>query len=210
MTQNPQSVDPDDDLTPYERIRRCAHRDITRICQTWPQARLDAQARGYGTGRTFDGTSRGGSELTSVEAAASHQDFATGWIAELGDVLMTIGLPSTVQESDEPQIHISADTYCAEWPKGANQTLKRLHYLAEQAFHYWPDPPKRGQTVQGVTIGGRTNTVENCALCNEPVVSGKDEAGNALLRRDKDGMPFHAAGKGCYWQVWRQRRKETA
>lgn len=231
--------EPDDDLTPLERIRRTAHRDIERVCDTWPHALQDALARGYGTGRTYDGVSAGGPRLVTCTscggvgcedcagdgyfgrrseipdptgAAACKPDFATAWIAELADIIEQLAYqPAEVREWDNPEkarkfmhgqierIHHSAGRQHLIPVADYNRITLRLHRLAEQAWYYWPDPPRQGQQVCGVTVGQRGNTVDNCELCNEPAPGGRDiNTGKTLNVTDKDGRTLH---RQCWYTL---------
>jgi hypothetical protein len=85
----------------------------------------------------------------------------------------------------------------------------RIYRLADEGAQWWPKPVKRGQTVNGVKVG-ESEHMENCGLCGVVCPSGRNEAGQLLMRRDKDGTPFHNlaidARGACWWIVWRQRR----
>jgi hypothetical protein len=209
-----EAVQPDeDDLSSVERIRLCAHRDVERVCSAWEPALRDAEARGFGSGRSFDGCPGGQSELTSVEAAASRPDFATAWLAELGDVLHDMGIPARrdrfhgwTAETCGPWMHRRVDKMCQTFNREANRTLLRLHRLAAAAHAYWPPPLHKGQRVGNVVVGERGNTVETCALCGEPAPSGRDPETGITLIKTLDGQVFHNTNPACYYVVYRQRK----
>lgn len=193
------TADPDDHLTPFERLRRAAHRDVDRICDTWPHAVVDAHARGFPSAVMQPGQ-RGSAELTSVEAAACQPDFAAGWLAELGDVIVLFGMEST--DSGRPWTgetirwvwHTAVEMLLEVWPDHANRTTQRLHYLAESARTHWPEPPRRGEKISGVSVGERGNDVETCGLCQNPVMGGRGDP----IRRI-DGEAFHKSP--CWYAV---------
>lgn len=210
-------------LTPWEHVRRHCHNDIDQCCDTWPVALLDAGCRGFPSAVMQPRTSGGGEEVdgeqisfTSVERAGNRPDFATAWIAELGDVLGLFGLPATPQRGgswDASRVrvpwHRAAEELLSDWPPLAESATKRLSVLANMARAHWPAPVRRGQSVGGVVVGERGNQVEVCGLCGEPAPGGRNEAGQLLVRRI-DGVAFHATAAGslpaCFWVVWRQRR----
>lgn len=203
----------EEDVPQRERIRSCAHRDVQRVCAAWEPALLDARARGFGSGRSYDGAPRGGGELTAVEAAAIRPDFATAWIAELGDVLVEFLCPDVGVYSMQTRIAVFHDQV-DELMDSANHRVwnhatLRLRRLAASADAHWPERPQKGQVVGGVTVGERGNVSQVCVECGDPVVSGRDEHGQPLLRSDKDGNAFHGAGPGCYW-TWRRRKAKEA
>lgn len=200
-------------LSPFEHIRRQTHRDIDTICDAWPTALTDAQARGYPTAvmQPYTGT---GSELTSVEAAASRPDIAAAWITELADILLTLGLPATPQRplaapqsrsnrwdgtNSRQPLHHATERLLHAWPEHTNHTTQRISRLANTARVHWPRTPAKGTTHNGVTVGQRTNIVENCKLCQQPVAGGHEDP----IRRI-DGDPYH--GKSCWYTVTRQRK----
>lgn len=221
-----QPADPDEGMSPWERVRRCAHRDIDRICTAWPRALNDAQARGWGTGRTYDGASRSGASIlvdderipvTSVEAAALEPSFAVAWIAELADVLHECrrggGYGLRLDHERAPGVPWTGSNACKAmhdalealmiapdrqaW-RWAERTTARLRHLARLAFR-WEPPPKQGETVGGVTVGARGNLVEDCTACGMPAPTGRDEHGRPLVRRrGSDGAIFHTS---CYYDL---------
>lgn len=186
-------------ISPYERVRAHAHADIDSCCDTWPTALLDAGCRGFPTA-VMQPRSSGEAELTSVESAAIRTDFATGWIVELGDVIALFGLPSRPRigtwdgESIRRPWHHAAEQVLNDWPPHAEQATKRLSVLANTARAHWTTRPAKGQTISGVTVGERTNSVETCGLCQEPVMGGASDP----IRRI-DGQAFHKSP--CWYRV---------
>jgi hypothetical protein len=211
----------DEGYGPWLRAQQALHRNIDTICDAWPHALNDVDAIGYGTGRTYDGTSRGGSELTGVEAAAEQLlergSPAVAFIAELADVVVDLtrqsshpdGHPWTPSNARRP-LHDAVDELMGElpperhWPAGPRGLLRRVERLASSAELWWPHQPlRKGQVVDGVTVGERGNQAELCHLCQIPVVSGRDSYGNPILKRDAHGNPYHSVP--CYFQMWRSR-----
>lgn len=88
------------------------------------------------------------------------------------------------------------------WIAKTLQTQKDLYHQADMALKHWPAPPGKGANVNGTTIGDRNNTTELCALCQIPVLGGRDDP----IRRI-DGQPYHA--KTCWWTVHRQRQTKA-
>jgi hypothetical protein len=161
---------------------------------------------------------------TGVEIAAfANPDigYAVGWVAELHDItlaVLTAAWPLehvVIEWQPEPvsvRLHAAVDTLAATWAAdrpGHPRVREDLYRLADAAARHWPEPPKKGTQMGGVTVGERTSTVENCGLCRTPVDGGRNDAGQLLLRRI-DGVSFHNTGgdghEACFWLVWRQRR----
>lgn len=152
----------------------------------------------------------GGGELTCVEAAAEsllvRQSPATAFIAEVGDVVIDLTCESSHPSGNAwtwsnaaPSMHQGVDRLMAElppgrrWPDGPLEMVWRVERLASKGAHWWPTQPlRKGEVVAGVTVGERGNLSEMCALCELPVVSGRDENGQPLLKQDADGTSFHA------------------
>jgi hypothetical protein len=180
--------------------------------------RLPGAAVGDGTTDTPTGLGGhegggGGGELTSVEAAAevllTRASPAVAFIAEVGDVVSDLTRESrhpngnawTAVNSRGP-MHVAVDALMRElprgrtWPAGPLDMVRRVERLASAAARWWPRPPKKGDVVGGVTVGERGNRAQVCALCELPVVSGRDGNGRPLMRQDADGSAFHA---DCYY-----------
>jgi hypothetical protein len=191
---------PDDHLSPQQHTRQALHRAIDRVCDSWPHALCDAEARGY-TSAGY-GNTRGTAELTSVEAAASRPCRAVAWIAELGDILIALDLIQGEQSLQRmtatavrQKLHYRADK--VHWQHPA---ITRIIGLANKAALWWPtQPPTRGTRVGTVTVGERGNQVEQCGLCGDTVAGGHGDP----IRRI-DGQAFH--GKSCWFTVMRSRR----
>lgn len=177
------------------------HRAVDQIAEGWRRARIDLATSGL-KARTYDGptiTAAGHSDPTGDQAV--NIGHAVAYTAELHAVTVMFleRAPDNPQRFAEAMHHLFRTT-----PTGwAPNALQRLWRLADRALAWWPDEPKHGDTVAGVTIGARGNTVELCGLCLEPVAGGHGDP----IRRI-DGQPFH--GKSCYYTVWRQRKVKTA
>lgn len=203
----------DDGMGVWERNRSSLHRDVDAICRAWPHALTDLESIGFRS-CSYDGTRGGTGELTSVEAAADQlmrakSNRAVAWMAELGDVVTDLvlddcapdGTAWTAVSAHQPMLD-AVDTLMAglrpgtRWPAGELEMIQRVERLANRARRWWPPPPRKGDVVGDITVGERGNRSESCALCGDPVVSGRDESGNPLLKHDADGFSFHA---DCYY-----------
>lgn len=219
--------DPDDGLPVWERNKASLHRDIDAICRVWPHALTDYQAIGF---RSHPYDSAGGQSgfvvkdeygndefvpATGVEMAAlGSPSPAVAWLAEMGDLVIDLllvsrapdGSPWTAVNAREP-MHEEVDHLIDQlqpgktWPEGEMDLILRIERLANKGRRWWPTQPRKGETIHGVTVGERGNQAEECALCGLPVVSGRDDNGNPLLKRDAAGRFFHAS---CYYDYWRE------
>lgn len=102
--------------------------------------------------------------------------------------------------------HDAVDDHVNRWPAQQHQA-KLLSELASKAKFHWPPPPDKGDTIDGVTVGARTNTADiPCANCGLPVDKVHDP-GKQLGRQEllhKSAGPGHG---NCYDVVWRSRRR---
>lgn len=201
---------PDDDTDTWQRTRNALHRNTTAILTTWQHAQVDLDAIGFPTSTLRDGPG-GGSELTTVEAAADQltRNRAVAWIAELADLIIDLcrsshapdGTPWNPTNTRQP-LHQAAEDLAHElpkgrhWPAGPLELVQRIDRLAATGKHWWPTRPTRGTVVAGVTIGARGNTIETCGLCNKPVTGGHNDP----IRRINQ-VPYH--GKSCWYNATR-------
>lgn len=202
-------------LSRAEHQRRALHRSVDRVCDAWPHARLDADARGFPSGGGGRGPVGGHSDPTPGAALAEHgaDGHAVAWLAQFHDVVTAMLEPGSrvvwEPEAVRRLLHPAVEELIAGWP-GEHEVVDALHQLADLAGLWWPKDPKVGQRVGGVTVGRRGNDVEVCALCKEPVVTGRSVSGQPLTRRI-DGEPYHNLAEGshgaCWWQVWRSRHR---
>lgn len=182
-------TDPDAHLTQRERTRQALTRAVDRIVQAWPHALADAGARGFGVGRGYDSLG-GAGELTSVEAAADVPCRAVAWLAELADVLAHVTGDAnwpwfTARVGDTPAgiIGLAGTLMRQRVPQLVDEAwIARIITLGNKGALWWPTLAS-GDVVKGVTVGQRSNTVQNCALCGDPVLGG---AGDPLRRIDDD------------------------
>lgn len=203
-------VDPDFGLTAYQRTRQALHRSLNVIVERWPDALEDANSRGYPAGVGYNPTGvHGNTENTIVETCALQPSHAVGWLAELADIVDLLRHHVFTDGGKLPRIltpgqltlygHVGIDNYLATWPSDAEKNINRIINLANKALAWWPPPPKPGQTANGITVGQRGNTVENCALCDEPAPSGRHPAtGKTLNVTDKDGRTLH---RHCWYTL---------
>lgn len=160
---------------------------------------------------------------TGVELAALNVTVAVAWLAELHDVIE--GLCAAVWPGRafslvwtptglSGRLHEAVERVSAEWtlddlidtdPRSPNhrRDVFGLYRLADAAGRYWPAPVRKGERAGTVTVGERTNTVDVCVACGEPIIGGRADP----LKRI-DGDPFHVknpAGIWCYHQALRSR-----
>lgn len=167
---------------------------------------------------------------TSVESIALNPTKAVAWLAELhtvigalcwrqmlsGEITISPDAQRALERSDSKMLselaHAAVERMCSEWNHNAEHVAKMVIRLGSQGVAWWPPPSKTGDTVNGITVGQRTNrSDEDCGLCDTPAPGGRNEVGQLLVRRI-DGVAFHAVAipgehEACYWQVWRQRRR---
>lgn len=198
---------PDD--TRAHHHHQALHRAVTEIHRAWPHANLDADTRGYPAGRG-NGPSSIGDHSDPTPNAALHASHAVAWLAELADIAIALHVHRPEQQTSLPAWRQAVEQIPFPGTQPQRTLRDRIYRLADQGASWWPAPPATGTTIAGVTIGARSNTVEVCALCGEPTLTGRNEAGQLLTRRI-DGDPYHATAVtqqgACWWQVWRQRRR---
>ena len=226
-------IDPDDGLNQLERTRRYLHRTADRICNAWPKALNDADARGLTSGG--HGARHGSDPADPTGDAVCRTSRAAGWLAELYDVTACLLIAGGVPRSslahlwnrrDETRqlIHDAIDKVCDTWtlddlidfdPRSANyrKDVFGLERLANSAARFWPPPAVKGDVVGG-TVVGDDEIPPDCGFCHGPVLGGRTESGQLRRRFDKDGVAYHnLAGYGhgaCWWTVWRQQRASAA
>jgi hypothetical protein len=194
-----------------EHTRKALHSAVATILRVWPRALVDTQRSTAlaQAGRTADGMPRavGGHSDPTASTVATAVDAAkpaVAWLAELGDVLASIGVNTPNQAMTG--LYRAADTLCAD---PDSLTVRRIFRLADRGAQQWPAPTRK----PNAPLTGAASDAEECGLCGILVQSGRNEAGNLLLRRI-DGQAYHATAEGdlgaCYWRVWRQRRDRTA
>lgn len=227
-------------MSTIEEHRQAMHRAVARILTTWPRVLEDAAAIGFPAGRGYGSSPGGGSSIlvdgervpaTGVEIAALNPGLATGWIAELYDVVTRLlgavspanarGVVWTPEALSRP-LQRAVDHICDDWavddlidldPASPNhrRDVFGLYRLSDMAARHWPPTVKKGDQVGSVVVGDY-ETAEDCGLCGMPTQPGRNAAGQ-LLRRRIDDAVFHAlAGYGhgaCWWAVWRQRRQAS-
>jgi hypothetical protein len=204
----------EDRLTQAELHRRAMHRAVDEIIRVWPHAQVDADARGFPSGGGGEtGRSAKGDHSDPTGRIAMTPGKAVAWLADLHDVVLEVagGEPAAWDNHGlvAKILHNAVEALAGAWP-ALGDRRDALYRLADAGSKWWPPPPKKGDTVRGVTVGQRGNQVEDCGLCGEPAPGGKNDAGQLLVRRI-DGVPYHniAVTKqgACYWLVWRQRRR---
>lgn len=166
-------------LTPDERQRHDLHLDVDAIVDALPRARLDRDSIGFRGDCRYE--NNGGGLAVTVNAAGEEE-------AQLN------GVEAAAQKR-------AVDT-ATDWLAAQKEARSALIVAARDARFQWPDPPAAGTQMGGVTVGKRTTTLEECGLCHEPLVGGKE----GPIRRI-DGQAFCA--KSCFFTVWRQRRTKT-
>jgi hypothetical protein len=191
---------PDQRNDQLRQARRCAN----RICDAWPLAMQAAAAIGYPTGGEA-----GSSSEDPVLNAALKQDRASRWLVETRR-LMAAWCVSAGVDFDaarfKPNTHRalileSIETVIKEWPHWTEAALSGLVRLANVAAKEWPPTPRRGDVIDGVTVGERSETGDTCSSC------GRYIAGSAAdpVRRI-DGAPYH---KSPCWETVRKRRRRA-
>lgn len=202
-----------DTLTDLDRTRADCHRAIDQIAAAWPKAVDDKNAVGWRSGG--DGVNRSviGDHSDPTQSMAIHPSKeakrAADWIVDLGTVLHEwvlrgASVPAQSQVIDVMHQEVERQATIGIL-KRSRPPVVHLLRVADTATGWWPPAPKAGETVGDVTVGERTNRAEVCTLCREPVTSGKNDNGQALLRRI-NGDPYHGSGPGCFWKVARSRK----
>lgn len=226
-------IDPDDGLNQHERTRRYLHRVIDRICNAWPKALNDADARGL---TSAHGGRHGSDPADPTGNAVCRTSLATGWLAELADAFIgapdrlglfpaaELPLPAWKPEPARQLAHTAIERVFDSWtlddlidfdPRSSNYRCDvfGLERLANAAARYWPPPAVKGDVVAGTMVGD-DEIPPDCGFCHGPVLGGRTESGQLRRRFDKDGVAYHnLAGYGhgaCWWTVWRQRRGSAA
>lgn len=174
--------DPDEGCTPYERNRRATHRSIDRILDAYPRAHDDAQSRGWPPTGEQVGSSNNVADPTGTQALNPSQ--AVAWIAQLGDIMRElqagVGPPTTM-------LYELAETLIFDqWNQRSDALIRAIIDLGNKAVAWFPPPPKPGTVIGDITVGKRSNNVELCARCREPVIGG-----NADPKRYIDGTAYH-------------------
>ena len=198
-----------------EHTRKALHSAVATILRVWPRAVIDTQrsivlAQSGRSGDTGMPGGVGGHSDPTASMVASAVDAAApavAWIAELGDVLGSLGLHGVNTPNQAMTgLYRAADTLCGD---PDSLIVRRIFRLADRGAQQWPPPVRKSNAP----LTGAASDAEECGLCGILVQSGRNEAGNLLLRRI-DGQAYHATAEGdlraCYWTVWRQRRDRTA
>jgi hypothetical protein len=126
------------------------------------------------------------------------------WNAALNDAnargYPTRLLDPTRGDADNTSVEAAALTrsQAKEWLHDLDKVTTTIVGLANRSQLLWAPTPRHGSTKAGVTVGQRTNTVEVCGLCQEPVTGGHADP----IRRI-DGQAFH--GRSCWFTVTRSR-----
>lgn len=207
------TVDPPQ-LTQAEHQRRALHRSVDRICDAWPQARLDADARGYPAGGGGRGPIGGHSDPTPNAALAEHgaSGHAVAWLGQLHDIVVAVAAARTrIVWSDEPAVrailHDGVDRLAAAWPR-ERTLVDAVHQLADLAALWWPPAPKTGDEVGGVTVGvRRTNQVGTCRLCGDPVVPGNGAQGRRWVQDPATGERLEFHKSPCFYRYYMDRQR---
>jgi hypothetical protein len=170
-----------------DHTRRALHRAVDRIIVAWPHAQTDSRARGY-ISSNYEQPGNTGS--ASVETAALQRSHADEWLGELraiwtelthiGELPEMYGANDTTRGLTAMLFHKRVDQLTHE------PTITRIIVLGNKAAAWWPTTPTKGDTIAGVTIGARTNSIEECGLCGKPVIGGHHDP----IRRI-DGQAFH-------------------
>ena len=181
-----------------DHTRQALHRSADRICDSWPHALDDINAHGYPKARSYDTNPAAAGDTTVETVALQPPPAAFGWLDQLTHLLNWYDLIRPHRHLMHQHIHQD---------RLAETAINRTISLANSAALLWPDPPK-----QPTTRSGQPGD-ELCGLCQLPAPGGHNLQGQLLVRRI-DGVPFHTIAlpgqhMGCYWQVWRQRRRLT-
>lgn len=134
-------------------LRAQLHAAIDRIADHWPAIAAEADHRGWPSNLRQDELRRGGSELTSVEAAAEHQLFdrnphtpdAGEWLAELHEMRShIIRLDARAQLLDPPtasrlgrETSVDVCAHCKQPIGGKTKRIDGLPYCAGPAGGNW-------------------------------------------------------------------------
>lgn len=167
-------------LIDTERARHDLHLDVDAIIDALPRATLDRDSIGFRADCRYE--SNGGGLAVTVNAAGEEESQLNG-----------------VEAASQKR---AVDT-ATDWLAEQKEARSALVVAARSARFKWPDPPKPGTQMGGVTVGKRTTSLEECGLCHEPLVGGKD----GPIRRI-DGQAFCA--KKCWFTVKRQREVKAS
>jgi hypothetical protein len=190
--------------SPAEHHRQAMHRAVDEIFRVWPHALVDADARGFPSG-AGDGTGRSsiGDHSDPTGRIAMHPGKAVAWLAELHDTLHPFRVGSEPVEHTprcQRMVHQVVETYANEWP-AHSKSRERLYRLADAGSRWWPRPPKKGELVDGVTVGQRSNEIGQCALCGEPVVPGRGSQGRRWIQDPKTGERREFHRSPCWYSL---------
>lgn len=168
-------------LTDTERARHDLHLDVDAIIDALPRAVLDRDSIGFRADCRYE--SNGGGLAVTLNEDTGEEE------AQLNGV-----------EAASQKRAVDAAT---DWLAAQKEARSAIIVTARSARFKWPDPPKVGTQMGGVTVGKRTTSLEECGLCHEPLVGGKD----GPIRRI-DGQAFCA--KKCWFTVKRQREVKAS
>lgn len=164
------------------------------------------------------------SALTSAKPAAFgdptgsdalRDDLAMRWLTDARTSLLFLLATSAMQAPGERRWSGAFDPHKLEgslcmaardivelWPMRVQGLLDKISRLAFDAAKAWPPTPRKGDVIDGVTVGGKSTTVEDCTECGGPIAGG---AGDPLARID--GRPYHRTP--CYQTVWQRNRRRA-
>lgn len=226
MSQTQDILDISEHRSQMDFHRQAMHSAVDKICRAWPQVVTDsAVCDGFGAGRGYDGTSRGGGESSAVEAAALSGLRASAWIAELHDVTQRIFEAASIKRRTPtspaelgPIVHHAVDRIVGTWtlddlidfdPQSPNfrRDVFGLYRLADRTERWWPTPTdlRAGEVVDGVTVGRRGNQVHVCDLCGQPVAGGR--ADPVRYVPDPTGGPDKILHKSPCWYTYKSDRE---
>jgi hypothetical protein len=162
-------------MSNVDRTEQVLRRAIDRIYLAYGPAVDDSRARGYPGGVDYNNPGSGGSIIIENEDGDPER------------------IPATAVE-----IAALRKNDADRWLKLVEKMVRDVLTIANMGQRLWPPTPQAGTRIRNITVGGRTNQIETCCLCAQPVAGGHDDP----IRRI-DGDPYHKSP--CWYVASRSR-----
>jgi len=164
--------------TQADHTQRALLTAIERIYSAYGSAVDDARSRGYPAGVDYNNPGSGGSIIVENENGDAER------------------VPATAVE-------IAALRKCEadQWLNLVEKMVRDVLTIANMGQRLWPPTPATGTRIRNITVGGRTNLIETCGLCGDPIGGGHDDP----IRRIDDDVFHHRTGKWCWYAASRAR-----
>lgn len=172
----------------------------TVILSRYSQAEDDARCVGY---RERNGRYSGSANEVTIAAAVAD---GKAMKAAVGKAPKRRDRFSGSPTEDAALRLIEDGDFASRWLNDVQNATRELERLGNQALRHWPDQLKPGDVFAGIKVGARSNTVEVCDHCREPIPPGLLPNNRPTVIR-VNGKPLHR--NTCYFQMRRANSANT-